>query len=224
MAKKKLIRIATLERFPHIIKDAEKFKGNWKTYFQNNNPITAELGCGKGDYTIALAERYPQKNFIGIDIKGPRLWIGAHKAEFLCLSNVAFIRFRIEFIADYFQQGEIQEVWITFPDPYPKRRQENRRLTSPNFLNRYAAITTPQSKIHLKTDDDVLYRYTLEVLEKHNHSVELYSDDLYNSPLMNELTGIQTTYEKQHIKQGKTIKYIMFTLGNSRKASGRSII
>ncbi len=217
MAKKKLIRIKTLDRFSHIVKNAEQYKGKWDQYFENHNPIVAELGCGKGDYVITLAERYPENNYIGIDIKGPRLWIGARKAEVLKLSNVAFLRIRIESIADYFQRGEIKKVWITFPDPYPKRRREKHRLTSPLFLNIYATVLNPEAPLHFKTDDSDLYAYTLAVLKKHHCTIKKHSKHLYSSPLLDDLTGIRTTYEKRHIDNGKTIKYILFQLKDSRQ-------
>lgn len=189
-------------------------KGKWKSdHFKNNHPITLELGCGKGDYAVGLAQRYPERNFIGVDIKGARIWRGAKTALETGLQNVAFLRTRIEQAALFFEKDEIDEIWITFPDPFLQKGKENRRLTSQNFLDRYLQFLKKGGLVHLKTDDSTLYIYTLEVLSKQNSYILIcHDDDIYNRSLPIEELEIKTFYEKQHLAQGKSIKYICFKL------------
>lgn len=186
-----------------------KPKGRWNLdYFKNNNSIVLELACGKGDYTLALAEQNPDVNFIGIDIKGNRIWEGATYALEHGLTNVAFLRTRIEFIQHYFEKGEVSQCWITFPDPFLRNSDANRRLTSPAFLDRYKEILVDGGKIHLKTDDDTLYHYTLESFEQHPQ-YQLDEDIANVYALENRaVLDIQTYYEKMHLANGKTIKYV----------------
>lgn len=181
-------------------------------YFQNNHPVILELACGKGDYTVALAKDHPYNNYIGVDIKGARMWIGARKALDASLSNVAFLRTRIEFIDRFFASGEISEIWITFPDPFPGK--ENRRLTSPPFLERYQKILKSGGIIHLKTDSDLLYEFTLEVIQNDPRYKLLYShDDIYSRSLAFEELEHKTYYELKHLGEGKKIKYVRFIIG-----------
>ncbi len=190
-----------------------ELKGQWvQKYYENNNPLVVELACGRGEYTVQLGRKYPEKNFLGVDIKGARIWQGATIALEESLSNVRFLRTRIEQIELFFESGEINEIWITFPDPFLAK--PNRRLTSPRFLDRYRNIMSKDNLLHLKTDDDTLYEYTLEVLEEREDVEVLYHDnDIYSktSLYLPEL-AFKTYYEGQHLSKGKTIKYIQFSL------------
>lgn len=189
-------------------------KGKWReAHFKNDHPVTLELACGKGDYAIGLAQRFPERNFIGVDIKGARIWRGAKTALESGLKNVAFLRTRIEQISLFFEKNEVDEIWITFPDPFLRKGKENRRLTSPNFLKQYPNFLKKEGLIHLKTDDPTLYEFTLEVLAAQDNFTLLYhDDDIYAKPLPMPELEIKTFYEKQHLAAGKTIKYIRFRL------------
>jgi tRNA (guanine-N7-)-methyltransferase len=192
-----------------------ELKGHWaERCFQNSNPITLELACGKGDYAIGLAQRFPERNFLGVDIKGARIWRGAKTALELGLENVAFLRTRIEQIALFFEPGEVDEIWITFPDPFLRNSKSNRRLTSPMFLKEYRKILRPGGHVHLKTDDPTLFEFTLEVLaEEKDVHIEYQDHDIYAKPLPMPELEIKTFYEKQHLAIGRTIKYVRFRLG-----------
>jgi tRNA (guanine-N7-)-methyltransferase len=187
-------------------------KGRWAAeHFRNDNPITLELACGKGEYTLELARRYPQRNFIGVDIKGARIWRGAKTALEEGLANAAFLRTRIECIDHFFAPAEVAEIWITFPDPFLRKSKANRRLTSSFFLDRFRQILRPGGLIHLKTDEPLLYEFTLETLANRSDYKLLYHHtDIYSQPLAYPELDIQTFYEKQHLAAGKTIKYIRF--------------
>jgi tRNA (guanine-N7-)-methyltransferase len=222
MGKNKIQRFAELHTFPNVIEaDFEEvfgknypLKGRWnELHFQNNNAIVLELGCGKGEYTIAMAMNYPTKNFIGIDIKGNRLWVGAQKATMEHLNNVCFLRTRIDFIESFFDTNEVEEIWITFPDPQPQSNRKRKRLTSPIFLNRYKRFLKPRGSIHLKTDNEQLYAYTLDLIESNNLPILAATDNLYQSKYREELAGqVQTYYEKMFLAEGKRIHYLRFTL------------
>ena len=186
------------------------FKGNWNEYFGNNNKMVLELACGKGDYTLALAQRNPAKNFIGADIKGPRIWKGAKLALHEKLVNVAFIRIQIEHLEYYFAPGEVSEIWITFPDPFPTKRQAKKRLTSPRFLNIYKQVCEPGAAIHLKTDDDLLFSSSIENVKSAGLKIDECIPDVYKKPCEDEIRNIKTFYEKQHLLAGKKIKYLKF--------------
>ncbi|MBQ0015810.1 MAG: tRNA (guanosine(46)-N7)-methyltransferase TrmB, partial [Bacteroidales bacterium] len=182
-------------------------KGKWCEHFGNNNPIVLELGCGKGDYTVALARIHPDRNYIGVDIKGARLWRGAKTATEEEMGNVAFIRTRIELIEQFFAPDEVSEIWITFPDPQPKKPLK--RLTNPRFLDRYRQFLRPDGIMHLKTDSQELYQYTLhEVLEANGFPVAYHTDNLYESDCNDEAKLTQTFYEKIWLAEGKPITYI----------------
>jgi tRNA (guanine-N7-)-methyltransferase len=189
-------------------------KGNWnENHFKNKNQLTLELACGKGDYTVELARQYPGVNFIGIDIKGARIWRGAKTALEQKILNAAFLRTRIEQINLFFDTGEVDEIWITFPDPFLKNGKENRRLTSPFFLGKFKEILKPGGILHLKTDDDTLYEYTLKTLHKNcDYKILWQGDDIYAGELAFPELNIKTFYEKGHLSKGKTIKYVRFQL------------
>ncbi|MFA8451311.1 MAG: tRNA (guanosine(46)-N7)-methyltransferase TrmB [Bacteroidales bacterium] len=220
--KKKLIRFEENKTFKNLfqltypeIKDGMHLRGSWaKSFFKNDNPIVIEVGCGKGEYTIGLAERHPEKNFIGIDIKGARLWKGCKTSNEKNMSNVAFIRTKAELLNLYFAAGEISEVWITFPDPQPKEYRERKRLTSPRFLKMYYDFMTDNGKINLKTDSELLFLYTLELIEDQKHKLLYGLKDIYDSDIDSELTQIQTFYEKKWLEMGIPINYIQFQLNH----------
>ena len=193
--------------FEQLEQEGFALKGKWHEHFGNKNPITLELGCGKGDYTLALARIHPDRNYIGVDIKGARLWRGAKTAVEEPLSNVAFIRTRIELIDRFFAPGEVSEIWITFCDPQLKK--PNKRLTAPRFLDTYSRFLAPQSTMHLKTDSQELYDYTLnEVLPTRNVEIIASTDNLYNSGYEGEAKLTQTFYERMFLAEGKPITYI----------------
>lgn len=213
MRVKKLQRFAELATFPNAFQNPIGMKGKWgASYFRNPNPITLELACGKGEYTIALAQRFPERNFIGIDIKGARLWRGAKTALELNLTNAAFLRMPIERTAEFFAEDEVAEIWIPFPDPYPRQSKTKKRLTSPRFLNLYRSILREGGMIHLKTDDGNLFDYTLQMLKAEQCPVLAKIEDLYRAPVENGLLTIKTTYELRHLAVGRTIKYLCFSL------------
>lgn len=190
-------------------------KGKWNSdYFKNNHPIVLELGCGKGEYTIGLATHNASKNFIGVDIKGNRIWTGAKKALENELINVAFLRTRIDFIEHCFYENEVDEIWITFPDPQPQSTRKRARLTNPLFINRYRNILKKNGLVHLKTDSTSLYEYTLEVIEELKLPMLWHTNDLYQNCPANrqELITIKTYYEKLFTEKGENIKYICFQL------------
>ncbi|RMH74169.1 MAG: tRNA (guanosine(46)-N7)-methyltransferase TrmB [Gemmatimonadetes bacterium] len=213
MAKRKRQHLAELETFDNVYQQPVLWKGQWATEcFGNSHPITLELACGKGEYTVELARRFPQTNFIGVDIKGARIWRGAKTAIETGIPNVAFIRTYIQFLPEYFGKDEISEIWITFPDPYIKPSKWRKRLTSSFFLNIYRQILKPEGHIHLKTDSDKLYQFTLETLQAEKCTVQAQIDDIYGQDCPNELLSIQTYYEKKHLANQRTIKYVCFTL------------
>ncbi|RDC63068.1 tRNA (guanosine(46)-N7)-methyltransferase TrmB [Adhaeribacter pallidiroseus] len=190
----------------------ENIKGKWhESYFQNDYPIILEIGCGKGDYTIGMANLFPNKNFIGVDIKGSRIWKGSCLAQEQGLTNVAFLRNFIELLPEQFAPGEISEIWITFPDPRPRKGEEKKRLTSTRFLDIYESLLKPSSLIHFKTDDLALFEFTLDLLKMREAKNLRYTFDLYASDLQQNTLGIQTTYEKRFLAEGQTIKYLQYT-------------
>ncbi len=219
MSKKKLKRWVEMETFEHVVQPGFEevykknyyLKGKWANeFFGNMNPVILELGCGKGEYTIALARKNPQKSFIGVDIKGARMWRGAKDAMDEHLKNVAFLRTRIELINSFFSTDEISEIWLTFPDPQLKKRRNKKRLTSPRFLNSYNQFLKPGGIIHLKTDNAVLYHYTLNLIKKNQLEIVKSSEDLYNADEVTNDLAIKTHYEKQFLSQEKKIYYLSF--------------
>lgn len=195
-------------------------KGKWsEQFFKNNKPIVLELGCGKGEYTLGLSKMYPDKNFLGIDIKGARIWAGAKEALRDSLTNVGFLRTRIEHINSFFDTNEVSEIWITFPDPQEKRIRSKKRLTSSRFLPNYRKFLKPGGIIHLKTDNFILYKYTHNLAVLNNFNILLDTDNLYNSGQTDEILSIRTFYESQYLAQGVPIKYIRFTIPHNNVIS-----
>ncbi len=217
-SKNKLKRFRENETFKNVIQPSREevlikfeLQGKWKTFFNNNNPIVLELGCGKGEYSVALAKKYPNKNFIGIDIKGARFWKGAKEALEQNLSNVAFLRTQIELIDLCFCKNEVSEIWITFPDPQIKYKRTKHRLINQDFLKKYQEILSDDGIIHLKTDSEFLHGYLLGILHEGNHHVLYAHHNIYNSSSPpKEAKAIQTFYENQYLKQTKPITYIKF--------------
>lgn len=221
MGKNKLSRFRELETFERVFQppfDAffdqpYPLRGNWcREVFGNDHPLVLELGCGKGEYTLGLARRYPDRNFMGLDIKGARIWKGAKTVQHEGISNVAFLRTRIDFIRSFFAPGEVSELWITFPDPQEKRRRRKKRLTGPIFLNMYREVLKDGGLIHLKSDNEALYRDTLELVRYNALRVERSTSDLYLEQWNDETTAIQTFYEKNFLEEGARIHYLSFRL------------
>jgi len=221
-SKNKLKRFKENETFKNVFQPSRDelvnqgyaLKGNWNTaFFKNNNPLVIELGCGKGEYTVALAQKYPNKNFVGVDIKGARFWRGAKTAIEEKLDNAAFLRTQIELIDYAFDENEVDEIWITFPDPQIKYKRTKHRLTNTTFLKRYKTILKPEGVVNLKTDSEFMHGYTLGLLHGEGHEV-LYSNHnvykLEGSP--EDVTSIQTFYESQYLEQNKAITYIRFKI------------
>ena len=214
MGKDKLRRFAEISTFENVIEleDGKILKGLWaKHHFKNKLPIILELGCGKGEYTVNLAKMYPEVNFIGIDYKGNRIWRGAKTAIEENIPNVAFLRIQIENLLDYFAEKEIAEIWITFPDPQPQVSREKKRLTSPRFLNMYKMVLQNNGPIHLKTDSDLLYAYTIEKVMELGLKTHITTNNLYHSGFANEVLSIKTYYEKKYLANDKNINYLKFS-------------
>lgn len=246
MGKNKLLRWAELETLDNVIQPSgvpagsdHNIKGKWKSeIFGNENPVVLELGCGKGEYTIGLSDIFPERNFIGVDIKGARIWRGAKTASERQLRNVAFLRTRIEFINCFFASDEIDEIWITFPDPHLGKRNSNKRLTCPWFLNQYRNFLKDKGIIHLKTDNKELFEYTKKLITDNGLELLFSADDLYSSNLisgvalknvfadsnknenieevLNKILSIKTFYETGFLKEGMTINYLVFRLDKNR--------
>ncbi len=225
MGKNKLRRFAENDTFPNLIQPEleevfrkdHPLKGFWNAnFFKDQNPIVLELGCGKGEYTVGLAELFPYKNFIGIDIKGARMWRGAKTAHQKNMPNVGFVRTRIEHISSFFARDEVSEIWITFPDPQPKWIKENKRLTSAFFLNQYKLFLKPNGLVHLKTDSLELHNYTLNLIKRNHLTIHQQTQDLYGSDIVSPVLSIRTFYESQFLEKGKKITYLCFSLDNAK--------
>lgn len=221
MGKNKLAQWAEMKSFSNVIEPPvdevfskdHPLKGNWnRIFFKNNNPIILELGCGKGEYTVGLASRFSNNNYIGIDIKGARMWRGSKTAHENLILNAAFLRTRIEFIESFFSKDEVEEIWITFPDPHPKRRTAGKRLTGPQFLNSYRPFLKDKGVIHLKTDNSDLYNYTLRIIRKNGLEIVTETDDLYSGEINSEILSIRTHYENIFLSKGIKICYLAFRL------------
>ena len=221
-SKNKLKRFSENETFSNVFQPTREevvgnefpLRGKWNSeFFKNDNPIVLELGCGKGEYSVGLAERFPQKNFIGIDIKGARFWRGAKTAVESGMNNVAFVRTQIELINHIFTENEVSEIWITFPDPQIKYKRTKHRMTNSEFLNNYKKILKPNGLMHLKTDSEFMHGYTLGLLHGEGHEVIYANHNIYkNEGAPAEVTGIQTFYESQYLEVNKPITYIQFRI------------
>lgn len=212
MAQKKLQRFAELNTFPNVLQFPEEMKGKWKDHFRNSHPITLELACGKGEYAVGLGEMYPGRNFIGIDLKGNRIWVGAKKALQQHLSNVAFLRTEIDRVNEYFGPGEVSEIWITFPDPQLRLSKAKKRLTHPKFLRLYKQFLLPGGLIHLKTDSPDLYRFTKTVMEMYGCGLVTDKDDVFGEETVMPELAIKTHYESLDIAGKNKVHYLCFTL------------
>ncbi len=212
MGQKKLVRFAAIKTFANVLQYPEGMKGRWSAHFGNNHPVTLELACGKGEYSIGLGREHPERNFIGVDIKGNRIYIGAKKALAEGLENVAFLRAQIQQLPDYFAPGEVEELWIVFPDPFLREGKAKNRLTHPRFLAQYQKVLTPGARIHLKTDSEALYTFTQEVIKSLSCPVHADIADIYGKGFANGPLAIQTFYEGMHRAEGRTIYYLSFSL------------
>jgi tRNA (guanine-N7-)-methyltransferase len=227
MGKAKMFKISSINSFSNVFQHEHftrpvlinfegkelDLKGKWNsTVFKNDNPLVLELACGKGDYSIALAKKYPNKNFIGIDSKGARLFTGSKTATAEGLNNLVWVRMRIENITNFFAEHEVDEIWITFPDPFPGIKYAKRRLSAPAFLNRYKTIARPGATVHFKTDDLPLFKYTKQSADELGLKLVYYRENIYAMPLDYAELEIKTYYEKQHLEKGRTINYLAFEL------------
>jgi tRNA (guanine-N7-)-methyltransferase len=211
MAQKKLLRFAQIKTFANVKEYPSNMQGQWRSFFQNENPVVLELACGRGEYTLGLAAMHPSQNFIGVDVKGNRMYIGAKYALEKQLNNAAFLRTQIEMLTDYFTTNEVDEIWITFPDPQLRTSTAKRRLTHPRFLRLYQKLLKPDGSIHLKTDSPQLYKFTKRVIELYGLSLVDESEDVYSNTHKTEL-DIKTHYENLDIAQSKRIHYLQFKL------------
>jgi len=225
VGKNKLARWAELNTFKNVIQSfpgiqpdqGHPIKGKWKQeIFHNNNPIILELGCGKGEYTIGLSERFPGNNYVGVDIKGARMWRGARTAHEKNIPNAAFLRTRIEFIGSFFAEDEADEIWLTFPDPQPGNRNSNKKLTCPWFLNLYRSFLKNDGTIYLKTDNEELFNYTRSLAEKNKLPVLISTSDLYGEDHPDDKFSIRTHYEDIYLSEGRKIHLLAFNLPKNR--------
>lgn len=220
MGKNKLKKFAQMAVYPHVVQPSLEelkkgflLKGRWQQdFFKNDNPLVLELGCGMGEYSVGLAAKFPDKNFLGIDIKGARMWQGATQSIENGMKNVGFLRIRIDWIEMCFAKKEVDEIWITFPDPQLKKRRANKRLTHPDFLKRYSNILKKSGLIHLKTDSQFLHGFTLGVIAGENHILEDATEDLYHANQQREHMEIKTHYEQIYLDKGLPITYLRFRL------------
>lgn len=216
MSRRKLVRFAENEQNPNVIQFGkpifEEIKGNWnEKQFENQNPIVVELACGRGEFTVGLGRVFTDQNFIGVDIKGSRIWKGSSTATEEGIHNVAFLRTQIQQLEQFFAEGEISELWITFPDPYPREGDEKRRLTSPRFLGMYKPMLKAGGTIHFKTDNTALFNYSLELVQsREDIDVIGFTSDFYQSEWKDDHFGIKTKYEKMFSDKGEKIKYLKF--------------
>jgi len=218
MGQKKLIRFAEIATFPNVLQYPSGMPGNWAAFFKNANPITLELACGKGEYAVGLGKLFPNRNFLGVDLKGNRIWVGARKALEEGLSNVAFVRTQIDKITDYFSAGEVKEIWITFPDPQLRTSKDKKRLTHPVFLRRYQQILSADGYIHLKTDSPDLYDFTKKVIELYNLKLLEDIPDVYAFRQTNPELQIVTHYEGLDIAGSRKVHYLRFGLTDGLNA------
>ncbi len=212
MAQKKLQRFNDIKTFPNVLEYPLKMPGKWGGFFKNENPILLELACGRGEYTVGLARLFPQQNFIGVDVKGNRMYIGAKKTLLEKTTNAAFLRTQIERLAEYFSPGEVDEIWITFPDPHLRTSRAKKRLTHPRFLRLYQQVLKPGGIVHLKTDSPALYVFTKKVINMYGLALVEDCSDVYGQAKIKDELVIKTHYENLDIAQSKKIYYLKFTL------------
>lgn len=212
MGQKKLVRFEAIRQFSNVLEFPAGMAGQWSTFFEREQPLTLELACGKGEYALGLARLHPDQNFLGVDLKGNRIWVGAKKALEEGLTNVGFLRTQIEQIADYFLPGEVQSIWITFPDPQLRLSKAKKRLTHPIFLRKYQQILAPGGYIHLKTDSPDLYRFTRLVIDLYGCVLHVATDNVYASEVLSDELRIKTHYESLDIAGHKKIHYCCFSL------------
>ena len=221
MAQKKLLRFAQIKTFANVLEYPQGMQGKWNEFFKNRNPIILELACGRGEYTVGLAALFPEQNFIGVDIKGNRMYIGAKKSLDSNLTNAAFLRSQVEKITDYFAAGEVAEIWITFPDPQLRFSKAKKRLTHPKFLRLYQQFLAPGGCIHLKTDSPDLYRFTKTVIDLYGCPLLEDTDNVYAAETVSDELNIKTHYESLDIAGSNRIHYLRFglpaDLGNKEK-------
>jgi tRNA (guanine-N7-)-methyltransferase len=215
MGQKKLERFAELNSFSNVLQFPKDIAGKWNDFFKNDHPLTLELACGKGEYAVGLGQLYPQQNFIGVDLKGNRIWVGAKKALQQNLKNVAFLRTQIDKLADYFEKNEVSAIWITFPDPQLRFSKAKKRLTHPKFLRLYQQILIPGGRIHLKTDSPLLYQFTKTVIDLYNCSLHTDYDNVYQQETVPADLQIKTHYESLDIAGSNRIHYLCFSLPES---------
>jgi len=214
VGKDKLRKFAEIDTFRNVyqLEEGMELKGKWASqHFKNSNPVVLELACGKGEYSVGLAKMFPNKNFIGVDLKGNRIWRGARTGMDEGIGNLAFLRIQIEDIVDYFGANEVDEIWITFPDPQPQDSREKKRLTYPGFLNKYKSFLKPGGKINLKTDNDGLHQYTVETVAQLGLVSHKRTEQLYQSEYADAVLSIKTHYERIYLKHDKNINYIQFS-------------
>lgn len=223
MGQKKLKRFAEIETFPNVLQYPSGMPGKWSEFFKNDHPLTLELACGKGEYALGLGRLYPDRNFIGIDLKGNRIWAGAKKALNKGLSNVAFLRTQIDKLTNYFAPGEVEEIWLTFPDPQLRVSRAKKRLTHPKFLRLYSQVLQPGGKIHLKTDSPDLYAFTKLVIEQYDLVLHEDIGDVYASGDIREDLRIKTYYEGLDIAQSNRVHYLCFSLPQHIHAEEKDI-
>ncbi|MEO8405017.1 MAG: tRNA (guanosine(46)-N7)-methyltransferase TrmB [Chitinophagaceae bacterium] len=212
MGQKKLERFAELKTFSNVLQFPEGIAGKWNDFFQNQHPITLELACGKGEYAVGLGQLYPERNFIGIDLKGNRIWVGARKAMQQGLKNVGFLRIQIDQITEYFSGKEVESIWITFPDPQLRMSKAKKRLTHPKFLRLYQQILTPGGRINLKTDSPDLYQFTKLVIDLYGCNVHTDIDNVFSQQEVSPELAIKTHYESLDIAGSNRIHYLSFSL------------
>jgi tRNA (guanine-N7-)-methyltransferase len=212
MAQKKLQRFADIKTFANVLEYPEGMQGKWQEFFKNNNPLVLELACGRGEYTVGLATLFSLQNFVGVDVKGNRMYIGAKKCLTEKIANAGFLRTQIERLPEFFAAGEVDEIWITFPDPQLRLSKAKKRLTHPRFLRLYQQLLKPAGVIHLKTDSPDLYLFTKKVIELYGVTLIEDCDDIYKQPIIKEELKIKTHYESLDIAQSNKIHYLKFTL------------
>ncbi|HRO43393.1 MAG TPA: tRNA (guanosine(46)-N7)-methyltransferase TrmB [Flavipsychrobacter sp.] len=212
MGQKKLVRFEAIKSFSNVLQSPENIKGLWHEYFKNDHPITLELACGKGEYSVNLGRQHKDRNYVGVDIKGNRIFIGAKTALAENLTNVAFLRAQIGQLTNYFAPNEAQEIWILFPDPFLREPKAKNRLTHPRFISLYQQILPPNARIHLKTDSKELFDFTLETINEHECIIHECIADVYGQGKATGALAIKTFYEQMHLAEGRTIYYVSFSL------------